>query len=1021
MSDDVGKRSLRLDYLDCQAHSSTSEGSAPLVDPSRVPKSSRDPHRGLYPRPNRRQKTEPVGSGSASQGPSQIPTFQKASSLLKSSGPAVDSHDDARPLPPDERRPAKKPAAASQANKITGYFEATRSTKRPRSPSPYPASPSTEWDAEESQASCQSKDRLQPVPEQPECHSDSSSDSVMITDVFGLVPPPVAAPGQDEEGDPFERLPNELLEHILARISLQDLLLICNRVCTRWRDVIQNPLFLANRKRYYRFKSGRCSDTTEEVLAICKKHEMDRMERCIPNLIRYMGGFKESTTGLQDVLVRLPYYDIIVEVLQLVFRDSVWPPKVSESARHWWSAVAALATVVADSVKDLRALFHRSVDETALSEALYCVATFLLHFQRTYSLCHALHYRVYYVLHVMERPGMATLNISSRSGQQSLWKFREKGQRVRFTHEQMRIINHELVPTDVVRILAFAGTGKTSTLVEYARLRPAAKFLCIVYNRSVCDIAKRTFPPNVTCRTAHSLAFRAVGFQYKAKLSAKVRVLDVSKLVSAPSSMHMPRLRFAKLVLSSVEHFLASADPQLTVAHVPDHAVALEENGLPVPVHPTDKLVVCEAASQLWARMKDKNDQEARMTHDGYLKLFQLRQPSLGSYNAIFVDEAQDCNPAMLSLVLSQPCAKLLVGDPHQQIYAFRRAVDALSSVPATHTFCLTQSFRFGPEIGFVASCALEVLKGVSDKTIVGTEASGSIHGPLSGQVAVLARSNLVLFNMAVDIVCNGGFEQLGLSHVRGAFVGGIAGYGFQQILDIYYLKYRPDEASSMVQDPFVKRFASYAQLHRYAKTVEDIDLCSKLTFVDDHGHDVPRYVQALRLRCSGDEQLANVVFSTAHKAKGLEFDTVFMADDFYTGDIGQPQHVARTQERLEEYHVLYVAVTRARRSLRLSRALYFLLVRAQECFEHLRRKPQAEPLSCLICHETWMPQGQLVWHREALTVGNRNVAGGTLCKTCALQTTWEPPVEHRFLGWQHMELHNVHRHSMAAILECVL
>lgn len=242
MSDGVGKRSLRLDYLDCQAHSSTSEGSAPLVDPSTVPKSSRDPHRGLYPRPNRRQKTEPVGSGSASQGPSQIPTFQKASSLLKSSGPAVDSPDDARPFPPDEGRPAKKPAAATQANKITGYFEATRSTKRPRSPSPYPASPSAEWDAEESQAACQSKDRLQPVPEQPECHSDSSSDSVMITDVFGLVPPPVAAPGQDEEGDPFERLPNELLEHILARISLQDLLLICNRVCTRWRDVIQNPL-----------------------------------------------------------------------------------------------------------------------------------------------------------------------------------------------------------------------------------------------------------------------------------------------------------------------------------------------------------------------------------------------------------------------------------------------------------------------------------------------------------------------------------------------------------------------------------------------------------------------------------------------------------------------------------------------------------------------------------------------------------------------------------------------------------
>lgn len=36
------------------------------------------------------------------------------------------------------------------------------------------------------------------------------------------------------------------------------------------------------------------------------------------------------------------------------------------------------------------------------------------------------------------------------------------------------------------------------------------------------------------------------------------------------------------------------------------------------------------------------------------------------------------------------------------------------------------QSFRFGPEIGYVASCALEVLKGVSNKTIVGSAEEGA-------------------------------------------------------------------------------------------------------------------------------------------------------------------------------------------------------------------------------------------------------------------------------------------------------
>lgn len=1012
MCDGGGKRSLRLDFVDCQAHASTSEGAAPLVDPSKVPKSSRDPHRGLYPRPSRRQKEEAAGCSFTPAVVSNVPTFQKASSLLKSSAPPVGNrHDDVRP-PVVERQPAGK-KSSTRVNKITSYFEATRRTKRQRSPSPSAAS---HCDAEESRTPCHSKDRLQLASEQPLWYSDSSSDSVVITGVFGLVPP---APTEQDDEDLFARLPNELLEQVLARLGMQDLLLTCNRVCKRWNDVICNPYFLVQRKRYYRFKSERCSDTKAEMVAICKKHNMNEMSCCLVELNRYMAGYRASTKGLPEVLRRHPMYKEIVYMLPACYGVSFWPPNAPDSALPWWSAVALLVTMVGRSVEDLLHLFCGSVDKLALSEALYCLATFLLHFQRTYGLRHGLHYRVYYVLHVTERPGMATLNIESRSGQQSLWIFKEQDQRMRFTHEQMRIINHELAPTDVVRILAFAGTGKTSTLVEYARLRPAAKFLCIVYNRSVCDIAKRTFPPNVTCTTAHSLAFRTVGFLYKAKLSAKIRVLDVSKLVPVPSSTRMPRLRFAKLVLSSLENFLASVDLQITVAHVPDHVVALEEYGRPVPVHPTDQPAVCEAASQLWARMKDRNDVEARMTHDGYLKLYQLRQPSLGSYDAIFVDEAQDCNPAMLSLVLRQPCAKLLVGDPHQQIYSFRHAIDALSTVPATHTFCLTQSFRFGPEIGYVASCALEVFKGITNKTIVGTEMSGSIHGPLSGQVAVLARSNLVLFNMAVDVVCNEGYKKLGLSHVRGAFVGGIDGYGFQQILDIYYLMYWPEEAPSMVQDPFIKRFTSYGSLFKYAHSVEDLDLSTKVSFVNDHNHEVPRYVKTLMLRCTGDQRLANVVFSTVHKAKGLEFDTVLLADDFYTEDISQPP--ARNPENLEEYHLLYVAVTRARRCLRLSRALYFLLVRAQECFEHLNPVTQAEPLTCLVCKTTFVPRGQLVWSRDALIVGNQDVEGGPLCKHCALKTTWEPPVEHSFLGWHYMDLKNVHRQTMATILEHIL
>ena len=49
------------------------------------------------------------------------------------------------------------------------------------------------------------------------------------------------------------------------------------------------------------------------------------------------------------------------------------------------------------------------------------------------------------------------------------------------------------------------------------------------------------------------------------------------------------------------------------------------------------------------------------------------------------------CVVAASDILLSQSCAKILVGDPHQQIYAFRGARNALQEVKGTHTFYLTQ------------------------------------------------------------------------------------------------------------------------------------------------------------------------------------------------------------------------------------------------------------------------------------------------------------------------------------------
>lgn len=107
----------------------------------------------------------------------------------------------------------------------------------------------------------------------------------------------------------------------------------------------------------------------------------------------------------------------------------------------------------------------------------------------------------------------------------------------------------------------------------------------------------------------------------------------------------------------------------------------------------------------------------------GYLKLWQLQSPKprlSDKYDVIFIDEAQDYTPgghphasphvvfllkclaiisssslssisAIMDVLLSQQCGKILVGDPHQQMYSFRGASNALNIVDQTHTYYLTQ------------------------------------------------------------------------------------------------------------------------------------------------------------------------------------------------------------------------------------------------------------------------------------------------------------------------------------------
>src|SRR5690606_39140324 len=111
-----------------------------------------------------------------------------------------------------------------------------------------------------------------------------------------------------------------------------------------------------------------------------------------------------------------------------------------------------------------------------------------------------------------------------------------------------------------------------------------------------------------------------------------------------------------------------------------------------------------EKQTRLLLSKMDKG--EIEITHDFYLKKFQLSNPAL-HYDYILFDEGQDASSAMLDVFFKQKATKVIVSNTHQQIYGWRFAVNSLEKADFK-TYNLSTSFRFSQDI---ANLAMEVLK----------------------------------------------------------------------------------------------------------------------------------------------------------------------------------------------------------------------------------------------------------------------------------------------------------------------
>lgn len=489
---------------------------------------------------------------------------------------------------------------------------------------------------------------------------------------------------------------------------------------------------------------------------------------------------------------------------------------------------------------------------------------------------------------------------------------------MKLTEEQKAIIN----TNGDIKINAVAGSGKTTTIIQYAASRPGnARILYLAFNKSVKVEAKRKFAElglhNVQVETAHSLAYKHIVFQKGYKVSQKsYTTFQIVELLGLKGMGE----KHGEFILANHISKFVSYFCNSEAARVQDlnylHTIADKNAASFVKNHYRS---IEKGARLLLAKMYDGT---IEVSHDFYLKMFQLAKPIL-SYDYILFDEGQDASPAMLDIFMRQQAIKVIVGDTHQQIYSWRHAVNSLDKVNF-EKFHLSASFRFTQAIADLSKGVLawkNHLLQCEPVTI-----SGQGKNAATSSHAIIARTNLgLLLNAITYITENKQVKRIYFEGNINSYTYADDGASLYDVLSLF------NERRDRIKDPLIASMKNLDELEEYIEKTEDVQLGMMLEIVKEYENEIPALLKSLKSKHVGDEEKhkAEMIFSTVHRAKGMEYDTVQLADDFVTEaklerlksgeDSKNEINIAKW---MEEINLLYVAITRTRNHLTLPESL---------------------------------------------------------------------------------------------------
>jgi DNA helicase II / ATP-dependent DNA helicase PcrA len=443
-------------------------------------------------------------------------------------------------------------------------------------------------------------------------------------------------------------------------------------------------------------------------------------------------------------------------------------------------------------------------------------------------------------------------------------------------------------------VKALAGSGKTTTGIKMLDfVDKNLDTIYLAFNKHIAEELKTRVASHVTVMTYHALGFSGIRAAF-----GKVEI-DNDKVKHITESLidkysHWGIFPQIKQLVSLVKSNLTGTEP--TDLQALCERYGIETNG--------DQALIFQVVPQVIARCQQITN---IIDFDDMCWLPIVLDLPVKKYDFIFVDEAQDTNKAQIALALmsmKDTTRIVAVGDEYQSIYGFRGA-DA-EAIPNLIEFLGAETLPLSVTYRCPKSHVLQINRMFPEIGLEFAETSKE------GIIREISNNDFLLEVRPTDMIlcrCNAPLVEPAFALIRKGVKAIIRGRDIGSGLVALIRKTKSDgieELCMKLKDYQGREVTKLESQEKFAQAQSLTDRIETIFALCDGINTIIDLEDKIGMVFSDDVE--GVVFSSVHKAKGLESERVFILNKEL-----MPHKMAKSDwEIQQERNIQYVAYTRS-------------------------------------------------------------------------------------------------------------